>query len=363
MDQRIEQHADILVRHSMDASRGDEVAIVANEGVQDLITSICRRLGDRGITPILLRGGNFVFGSDESLKTYLSASNEIRHPRTLTEMLADVDEILHIRSHENPYELARLSESTVAAHRGAYGEILNDVLLEGSYTLTHVPTPGGAQLAGMSSAEFESFVWDATLLDWEAQRREQIPLAETLTDGETIRVENDAGTDVEFSVAGMRAVNSHGRINLPGGEVYTAPVRDSLDGRIRFDIPLMLDGREFCDTTVEFRDGEIVDIETPQNAALLRQLLELDDGSGRIGEFGIGTNEHIDRPSRIMALDEKMAGTIHFAFGSAYEACVGDTNVRNRSAVHIDMGVDMRGTSRVSVDGTPIQKDGELVVE
>lgn len=362
MDERIKLHAKTLVHHSIEIGSGDEVVLVANEEVKELALNVCQFLGEVGAIPIPLYGGNFISGEDEILKNYLEASGSITNSSALIEMLTKADAVLHLQGYTNPYEFSQLSNKTIAMHRKSYGHILDEALFSTSYTLTQFPTAGGAQLAGMSTEEFKDFIWESTLIDWEDQRRYQSPVAKKLDSGNTVHVQNQSGTDVEFSIAGMNAVNGHGQINLPGGEVYTAPVVDSINGKINFDLPVLIDGRELQDITMEFDNGKLIHYDTDNNEDLLSKILNIDEGSDRIGEFGIGMNKQISQVTRNMALDEKMSGTVHFALGTAYEKCVGTSNVRNESAVHIDMLFDMRDNSTITVDGEPVLSDGEVII-
>jgi aminopeptidase len=215
----------------------------------------------------------------------------------------------------------------------------------------------------MEPETFSSFLRDAVLLDWERQRDRQAPVASALSEGSTVRVVTDAGTDIRFDITDMEAVNDYGQVNLPGGEVYTAPVVDSVDGTVRFDLPVSIDGRELTGIRATFEDGDLVDLAADAHEPFLRRLLDIDAGASRLGEFGIGMNAQLDRVTRNMALDEKMMGTVHFAFGTAYETCVGEENVRNESAIHVDLLVDMRKGSRLEVDGAVVQRDGNFQLD
>ncbi|MDX1745111.1 MAG: aminopeptidase, partial [Halobacteriales archaeon] len=214
-----------------------------------------------------------------------------------------------------------------------------------------------------STEAYENFVWEAINKDWDEQREFQENLVEILEDGSEVRIVSGEGTDVTMSISGMIPLNDYGEHNLPGGEVFTAPVRDSVAGDVHFDMPLYHSGREVQDVRLTFEDGEVVGHSAGKNEDLLTELLDTDEGASRLGELGIGMNRDIDRFTYNMLFDEKMGDTVHMALGMAYEDCVPDGQVRNDSAIHVDMIVDMAEDSHITVDGEVIQRDGTFVFE
>jgi Leucyl aminopeptidase (aminopeptidase T) len=215
----------------------------------------------------------------------------------------------------------------------------------------------------MSTNAYENFVWDAVSLDWDAQREFQSQLVEILDDTTEIRIRSGDDTDVRMSIAGNTALNDDGQANLPGGEVFSAPVRDSVEGSVHFDMPLYRYGREIEGAHLRFENGRVSSFEADRNEELLEGILDTDEGSRYLGELGIGMNRQIDRFSYNMLFDEKMGDTVHMAVGSAYEECVGDENQTNQSAEHVDMIVDMSEDSTIEADGEVIQRDGTFVFE
>jgi aminopeptidase len=170
-------------------------------------------------------------------------------------------------------------------------------------------------------------------------------------------------TDLRMSVAGMRAANDYGEINLPGGEVFTAPVPDSVEGEVLFDKPLIAQGREMTDVWLQFEDGAVVDHSAAKNEDLLTAVLNTDEGSRRLGELGIGMNRDIDQFTYNMLFDEKMGDTIHLAIGLAIRETVPEDQPFNESAMHLDMIVDMSEDSYIEVDGEVVQRDGTFRFE
>jgi aminopeptidase len=215
----------------------------------------------------------------------------------------------------------------------------------------------------MSTEAYENFVWDAIVRDWDAQREHQAGMVEILDAAEEVRIVSGDETDVRMSVAGNRTLNDYGEKNLPGGEVFTAPVPDSVEGSVLFDKPLYHNGREVEDAYLDFSGGEVVDHAASKNEEVLSAVLETDEGARRLGELGIGMNRGIDRFTYNMLFNEKMGDTVHMAVGSAYADTVGEGNERNESAMHVDMIVDMAEDSYIEVDGEVVQRDGTFRFE
>jgi aminopeptidase len=215
----------------------------------------------------------------------------------------------------------------------------------------------------MSTEAYEDFVWDAVSIDWETQGTFQAQLVEILDDAEEVRIRSGDETDLTMSIAGNTAENDTGEANLPGGEVFTAPVRESVSGVVHFDLPLYRYGREIDGVRLRFEDGRVVSHAADRNEELLTGILETDEGSRYLGELGIGMNRAIDRFTYNMLFDEKMGDTVHMAVGSAYPETVGETNTVNESAEHVDMIVDMSEDSVIEVGGEVVQRDGTFVFE
>jgi aminopeptidase len=225
------------------------------------------------------------------------------------------------------------------------------------------PTPAGAQRAGMGTAAFADFVRRATFLDrddpaaaWGELHALQARLIERLGRASELRIEAE-GTDLRLSVAGRTWVNSDGRRNMPSGEVFTGPVEDSAEGRIRFGVPSSPRGVEVAGIELELRAGRVVDARAERGHEYLLATLDTDPGARLLGEIGIGTNAGIDRPVGAILFDEKIGGTVHLALGRSYP----ETGGVNESAVHWDMICDLRGGGRLSADGETIQQDGAFV--
>ncbi len=357
MDPRIRDHAETIVDHSLGLSAGDDLVIRLPAAAEDLAVALHELAGDRGANPVYL---NY---SDRARRAYLRAREEefetADHHLALNE---EADAFVIARGGPNATEMEDVSPATTAAFNRA-NKPIQDARLEADWCLTQFPTPGQAQLAGMSTDAYENFVYDAVSIDWEAQREFQAQMVEIMDDAEEVRIQSGEETDVRMSVAGNTTLNDDGQANLPGGEVFTAPVRDSVEGVVHFDMPLYRQGREIEDVRLRFENGRVESFSAARNEDVLAGVFDTDDNARYLGELGIGMNRAIDRFSYNMLFDEKMGDTVHMAVGAAYPATVGEENELNESAEHVDMIVDMSENSVIEVDGEVVQRDGEFVFE
>ncbi len=228
---------------------------------------------------------------------------------------------------------------------------------------TLFPTYAGAQDAEMSLDEYESFVYGAMFLfnddpvaGWRNLHDEQAQLIERLSQAREVRIQAD-GTDLTLSVDGRTWVNSDGHRNMPSGEVFTGPVETSAEGTIRFGVPSTVHGVEVAGVELTFREGKVVTARADKGDELLQAQLETDPGARFLGELGIGTNTHIQRPTKSILFDEKIGGTVHLALGQSYK----ETGGTNTSAVHWDLICDLRRGGSVTLDGELFQEDGRFV--
>ena len=358
MDPRIREHAEIVVDHSTAIEAGDNVVISAPAAGEDLAVALHEVVAERGGSPVYLNT------SERAERARLRATDpeEFSTDEHLLALYESSDAILRVLADENATETSDVDAETYAAHRRANAPI-QETMLATRWVLTQFPAPGNAQLAGMSTEAYEEFVWSAVNKDWDAQRAHQQQMVEILDPAEEVRIVSGAETDLTMSVAGMKTINDFGERNLPGGEVFTAPVPDSVEGTVRFDMPLYRQGREIAGVSLEFEGGEVVAHSAEQNEDVLTSILETDEGARRLGELGIGMNRDIDEFTYNMLFDEKMGDTVHLAVGMAYDDCVPEGVEPNESAAHVDMIVDMSEDSYIEVDGQVVQRNGTFVFE
>ncbi len=359
MDSRIRKHAEIIVNHSLEAEAGDMVVIRAPTVADDLTIALCELLGERGAFPLVTAGRR-----DEKRAAFLNAIDPddletFDHEMALIE---EADAILQVRAHENASEMSDVDTETHSAYKQTYQPIQSEILSK-TWCLTQYPAPGSAQLAEMSTPTYEEFVYDAVNKDWDEQREFQQQMVEILDAGNEVRIVSGETTDLTMSITDMKTINDQGKTNLPGGEVFTAPVPDSVEGEVLFDKPLVHQGHIVENVWLEFEDGEIIDFSAEKNEDVLAGVLDTDEGARRLGELGIGMNRDIDQFSSNMLFDEKMGDTVHLAVGMAYDICVPESQEVNESAVHVDIIIDMSEDSFIEVDGEVVQRNGTFRFE
>ena len=358
MDPRIREHAEVVVDHSIDLQEGDNVVVVAPSVAEDLVVALHELIGDRGANPVSLDG------SSRATRAYMRASDpeDFELPSHQMALYEEMDVYIGVRAQTNATETSDVEPEVMAARQRTLQPMLDERLGK-RWVGTQFPTAAQAQLGEMSTAAYEDFVWDAIVKDWDAVREHQEQLVELLDPADEVRIVSGETTEVEMSVAGNPCLNDYGEKNLPGGEVFTAPVTDSVEGEVLFDKPVYQQGREVTGARLVFEDGEVVEHSAEKNEEVLTSILNTDEGARRLGELGIGMNRSIDRFTYNMLFDEKMGDTVHMATGRAYEDTVGEGNERNDSATHVDMIVDMSEDSFIEVDGEVIQRDGTFVFE
>ena len=224
------------------------------------------------------------------------------------------------------------------------------------WTVLAWPTPGMAQAAGMSTEDFEDFYFRCCLADYAQLRVAMDKLAERMMRTDRVHI-TGPGTDLTFSIKGMPAHPCSGEMNIPDGEVFTAPIRDSVNGTIHYTAPTLFQGIPFDDIRLTFKDGKIIDAHCNGNEEALNKILDTDEGARYIGEFALGVNPFILQPMRDILFDEKIGGSFHFTPGQAYENC----DNGNRSQVHWDMVCIQRadyGGGEIWFDDELIRKDG-----
>jgi aminopeptidase len=211
----------------------------------------------------------------------------------------------------------------------------------------------------MSTEGFEDFCLDVSTLDYARMDEAMAPLVELMSRTDRVRVVSP-GTDLGFSIKAIPVEKAAGRNNIPDGEVFTAPVRDSVNGTILFNTPSLEEGTTYERVRFTFKDGKIVEADANEPDKL-RRMLDTDDGARYLGEFALGMNPRIDRPMKDTLYDEKIRGSLHLAAGRAYD----ETDNGNRSSVHWDLVLIQTpewGGGELYFDGVLVRKDGRFVL-
>ena len=352
MDTRLRRHAEILA-DATDIDTGDHVVVSAPTAAEPLVVALYEVCGERNARP------SWLAGSPAANRARILAADpgEFDVSEHALRLVENSDAAISIKAPTNTAEMSDVEPETMGEYAVSQRPV-SEALMELAWTVTKHPTPAAAQKAGMSTAGYETFVYDAVNKDWDEQERFQAQMVDLLDDASEVRIVAGETTDITMSVEGMVAENDTCTNNVPGGEVFTAPVPDSVEGHVTFDYPVVFQGRDVENARLEFEDGEVVDYSADRNEETLGTALDRDSGSRRIGELGIGMNRDIDRFTYDMLFDEKMGDTVHLALGRAYEENVPDGMERNESDLHLDMLVDMSTDARIEFDGEVVQRNG-----
>ena len=230
--------------------------------------------------------------------------------------------------------------------------------LDVRWAVVEYPTAAAAEQAGMSLEEYTDFVYDACLLDWDAEEERMREIKARFDRGSTVRIVGE-GTDLTLGIDGRDGVVSAGFRNMPDGEVFYSPVEDTAEGVITFaEFPAVYLGHDVFGARLVFREGTIVEARAEEGEEFLQQVLATDEGASRLGELGLGCNPRITRFTRNVLFDEKIDGTVHLALGASYTY----TGGKNESAVHWDMVKDLRPGGELSLDGEVVQRDGAWLI-
>ena len=357
-DPRVDQLADQIIRYSTGVKKGDLVWIdcydvPAYVGLA-FIRAVVRakgkpfiKLHDTTITRELM------MNADEEVYEILGENN--------LSLMKQTDCYIAIRGSHNITETSDVpgdkSKMVMAKLRPFMNERVNNT----RWCVLRWPTSSMAQLANMSTQAFEDFYFRVCLLDYAKLVPAMNQLKKLMDKANKVHIKGP-GTDLRFSLKGIKAIACGGKHNIPDGEVFSAPVKDSVEGIVSYNAPTIYQGVAFDNIRLEFSKGKIIKA-TANNTEALNTILDSDEGARYIGEFAIGFNREIKEPMRDILFDEKIAGSFHFTPGQAYEGIADNTN---RSQVHWDMVCIQRkeyGGGEIWFDDKLIRKDGKFLIE
>lgn len=354
-DPRVTAMASVLVEYSTRVKRGDVVLISAS-GTEAIplvkeLYALCLKRGAKYV--------EYEFTIPEISRLFFSGAGKTQReyfPHHKLDFMKQVNVYIGIAAPDNSMVLAQAAQDRLVSHSRLMKPIVDCRVKNTRWVVTRYPTHGGAQEAKMSLEEYEDYVFSSCCIDWAAESRKQERLKRLMDRTDRVRI-IASDTDLSFSIKGLQGIKCDGRYNMPDGEVFTAPVRDSVEGHITYNCPSVYQGKEFSSVRFEFRGGKIVKASSQGMDRELNKILDTDDGARYIGEFAIGVNPGIRRPVRNILFDEKIFGSIHFTPGQCYDEC----NNGNRSAVHWDLVKLLEGDGEIWFDDTLIQKDGRFV--
>jgi len=365
-DPRVTQLAELLVGYSVDVKPGDRVLIRGDSNAEPLLLEIYAKVLQAGGQPVFFTGFP---RQNEIFYKYASDSQLDFVPDPYRIMLETYAVYINILSPANTKALSEVDPLRVQRRQKALGPTMQTMLkraAEGGlrWTLAPYPTSALAQDAEMSLADYEEFLFRACMPDqrdpigyWKSVSAKQARVIDWLRGKSQVHVTGPE-TDLHLSVAGRTFINCDCHVNVPDGEVFTGPVEDSVEGKVSFSFPAIYQGREVQGVRLWFEKGRVVRASATKNEDFLQRILDTDEGSRRVGEFSIGTNEGITRFTREILFDEKIGGSFHMALGASYPESGG----RNQSAIHWDMICDLRQGGRITVDGQLLYENGQFAI-
>ncbi|MBI3930202.1 MAG: aminopeptidase [Armatimonadetes bacterium] len=359
-DPRYAKLARLLVGHSTRLGAGDTVLIEATHIPHQMLCALSDAAIEAGALPV-------IDIKDTRVNRKLMKSGDLEQVTTRMKLLGELElsrmkrmtAYIGLRGAHNITEMSDVPPDRMSAFEEHW---LKPVHLEQRvkhtrWCVLRWPTPSMAQQAGMSSEAFEDFYFDVCLADYAAMDREVQPLKRLMERTDRVRI-TGTETDLRFSIRNIGVVPCAGTHNIPDGECFTAPVRDSVEGSIAFNAGTIYRGTPFDNIRLEFHEGRVARYSSSNDEAL-RAILEGDEGARYLGEFALAFNPFISRPMRDILFDEKIRGSLHLALGQAYE----ETDNGNRSSVHWDLVLLQESGGEVHFDDVLIRKNGRFVPE
>lgn len=357
-DPRIQKLASNLAGYSVKVQPGENILIemIGNERelLKCLVEEVARRGGrpfvqltDRSVLRSLLRNA-----TEEQMETW--AAYDLQR-------MQQMQGYIGIRSGENVNELADVPSDKMRLYDRIYSHPVHmeQRVKKTKWVVLRYPNAAMAQLANTSTEAFEDFYFDVCNLDYSKMDRAMDPLQQLMNRTDKVRIVGP-GTDLTFSIKGIGSKKCSGERNIPDGELYSCPVRDSVNGTLAYNTPSVYNGFTYENIKFTFENGKIVKA-TANDTDRINSVLDSDEGARYIGEFSLGFNPYILHPMKDTLFDEKIAGSLHFTPGQAYE----DTDNGNRSQIHWDLVLIQRpeyGGGEVYFDDVLIRKDGIFVL-
>ncbi len=357
-DPRLDKLADLLLDHSCRLEAGEKVLIEAFDLPQlQLVCALVEGAAQRGAVPLTTIKDNAVLRSLYRTATEESMKLAARFEK---DRMESVDAYIGIRGAANSSQHADVPPEKMDLYQQHWWQVVHTEVRvpKTKWVVLRYPTDSFAQAAGMSSAAFEDFYFNVCTAEYPAMKAAQEPLRARMEAADRVRIVAP-GTELEFSIKGIPVIACFGERNIPDGEVFTAPVRDSINGVIRFNTQSRYQGTVFSDIQFEFKSGKIVRA-TANNTERINAILDSDDGARYCGEWSLGTNNFVRHPMLDTLFDEKIGGSFHLTPGNAYE--IADNG--NRSRIHWDLVLIQRpdyGGGEVWFDGELVRKDGRFV--
>lgn len=357
-DSRELELAKKLVKYSCRVQKDENVLIIYSDCSEYFINCIIKEVINVGGNPYLkpnIRENtkNIIkFGSSELFR------NMAKHDCAL---MKEMDAVILVGGQKNDFEFSDVPAEKKREYDMLYNKPVHmDIRVKKKWVLLRYPTHSFAQSAKMATEEFEDFYFSVCNLDYNKMCGAMINLSKLMSKTDKVHI-IAKNTDLTFSIKNISNVKCCGECNIPDGELYTAPVKHSINGVIEFNIPTIQNGKKFQYIRLTFENGKVVKSESDNNDELIK-ILNTDEGSRYVGEFAFGLNPHITKPINDILFDEKMSKSIHMALGSCYD----DANNYNISAIHWDLiqsHTKEMGGGKIYFDDKLIYENGDFLLD
>jgi len=357
VDPRITKLAQNLIGYSCELQRGEKV-LIENTGFEaPLVKELIKEVYRVGGLPFVSLKDSFVerawlLGAEEEQVKMRAHFEAVR--------MQEMDAYIGIRSGGNSAELADVPAEKMELYNKYFFKVVHENIrvAKTKWVVLRYPSPAMAQQAVTSTEAFEDYYFNVCNLDYAKMSQAMDALVELMNRTDQVKI-TGRDTALTFSIKGLPAIKCSGLRNIPDGEVYSAPVKDSVNGYITYNTPSQFQGFVYEQIRFEFENGKIVKA-AANDTERINRVLNTDEGARHIGEFALGVNPYITTPMKDTLFDEKISGSFHFTPGSSYDECFNG----NKSAIHWDLvciQTPEYGGGEIYFDEVLIRKDGRFV--
>lgn len=358
MDTRIETLAKNLIQHAVKLQKGEKLLLELFDDSLPLGQAIIREVYAAGGIPFLTTKNNklqreLLLGASKEQMQLIAEYESMR--------MKQMDAYIAIRASENVSELGDIPSENMKLYQTYWNKpVHSDIRVpQTKWCVLRYPNSAMAQLANMSSCAFEEFYYNVCNLDYEKMDEAMTPLVKLMERSSKVHIKGP-GTDLHFSIQNIPAIKCAGTCNIPDGEVYTAPIKTSINGKLTYNTPAVYQGVTYENISLSFKDGKIIEA-TANHTEAINKIFDTDEGARYVGEFSFGLNPYVTKPMKDTLFDEKIAGSFHFTPGNAYD----EADNGNRSAIHWDLvciQTPEYGGGEIYLDDKLIRKDGIFVI-
>lgn len=358
MDKRYEQFAKSLISYSVRLQKGEKILIEVTDTGIDLAKALIKETYAVGGIPFLTVKNSAL---QRALLSGCSKEQMEEIGSYEAGRMKDMQAYISIRGGENSSELSDVPSAKMSLYQRYWCDPVHSKIRVPftKWCIMRYPDPAMAQSAGMSTEAFEDFYFNVCTLDYAKMAKAMTPLVNLMERSDKVHLVGP-GTDLHFSIKGIPAIKCAGECNIPDGEVYTAPVKNSINGTITYNCPSLYRGIVFENVSLTFKEGKIIKA-TANHTEELNAILDTDEGARYVGEFSFGINPYVLKPMKDILFDEKISGSFHFTPGASYDEAPNG----NKSAIHWDMVCIQRpeyGGGEIYLDDVLVRKDGRFLL-